>query len=69
MKTVLPYICVRGDVYKAEIVGYYGDGAGTSRAEAVFDTTVPIPRLLFWRDKSELPAAYSVDVLGTVLVD
>jgi hypothetical protein len=69
MKTVLPYICVRGDVYKGEIVGYFGDGAGTSRAEAVFDTTVPVPRLLFWRDKSELPAAYSVDVLGTSLVE
>jgi type II secretory pathway component PulK len=68
MKSVLPYICVRGDVYKAEIVGYFADGAGTSRAEAVFDTTVPVPRLLFWRDKSELPAAYSVEVLGTELI-
>jgi hypothetical protein len=68
MKTVLPYICVRGDVYRAEIVGYFADGAGTSRAEAVFDTTVSVPRLLFWRDKSELPAAYAVEVLGTDLM-
>lgn len=68
MKSLMPYVCVKGDVYKAEIVGYFADGAGTSRAEAVFDTTVPIPRLLFWRDKSELPAAYSVEVLGTNLM-
>jgi len=68
MKTVLPYICVGGDVYKAEVVGYFADGAGTSRAEAVFDTTVPIPRILHWRDKSDLPAAFSIDVLGISLI-
>ncbi len=68
MRTILPFVCVEGDVYKGEIVGYFGDGAGTSRAEAVFDTTVPVPRLLFWRDKSDLPAAWSVDVLGTNLI-
>jgi hypothetical protein len=68
MKTILPYVCVGGNVFKAEIVGYFADGAGTSRAEAVFDTTVPIPRILHWRDKSDLPAAFSVDVLGISLI-
>ena len=68
MKTILPFVCIGGDVYKAEIVGYFADGAGTSRVEAVFDTTVAIPRLLNWRDKSHLPAAFSVEILGTGLM-
>ncbi len=68
MKSILPFVCIGGDVYKAEIVGYFADGAGTSRIEAVFDTTVPIPRLLNWKDKSHLPAAFSVEVLGTPLI-
>ena len=67
MKTMLPYICTGGDVYRAEVVGYFDDGIATSRCEAVIDTTIPIPRLLFWRDKSFLQAGYSIDVLGVDL--
>lgn len=67
MKTLMKYVCAGGDVYRAEIVGYFPDGIATSRAEAVIDTTVPIPRVLFWRDKSHLPAGYSVESLGVDL--
>jgi len=67
MKALLPFVCTGGDVYQAEIVGYFADGAGTSRAEVVLDTTIPVPRILFWRDKSHLPAGYSVDSLGLEL--
>lgn len=64
MKTMFPLVCAGGDVYRAEIYGYFTDGVATSRCEAVIDTTVPVPRLLFWRDKSQLQAGFSVDVLG-----
>lgn len=64
MKALMPYICTGGDVYRAEIVGYFPDGAGSSRAEVVIDTTVPIPRILFWRDKSHLRGSFSIDALG-----
>lgn len=64
MKTMLPFVCTGGDVYSAEIVGYFDDGVGTSRAEVVVDTTIPIPRILFWRDKSHVQGGYSIDVLG-----
>ncbi len=67
MKQLMTYICTGGDVYRAEIVGYFPDGIGTSRAEAVIDTTVPIPRVLFWRDKSHLTGGYSIDTLGVNL--
>lgn len=64
MGAVLPYICTGGDVFRAEIIGFFPDGIGTSRAEAVIDTIAAKPRLLFWRDKSHLPSGYSVDILG-----
>ena len=64
MKTLMPFICVGGDVYQAEVIGYFGDGVGTARAEAIIDTTVDIPKLIFWRDKSHLQGTFSVDVLG-----
>jgi len=64
MSALLPYICTGGDVFRAEIIGFFPDGIGTSRAEGVIDTIETVPRLLFWRDKSHLPSGYSVDVLG-----
>ena len=67
MKGLMKYVCAGGDVYRAEIVGYFPDGIGTSRAEAVIDTTVPVPRVLFWRDKSHLATGYSIDTLGVAL--
>ncbi len=67
MQNALPYICTGGDVFRAEIIGFFPDGIGTSRAEAVIDTIAAQPRLLFWRDKSHLPSGYSVDTLGRSL--
>ncbi len=65
MRTMLPFLCARGSVYQAEVVGFFDDGIGTGRAEAIIDTTaLPIPRILFWRDKSHLQSGYSLDVLG-----
>ena len=65
MKDLMPFICAKGAVYRAEIVGYFGDGRGTSRAEAVLDTTVPVPQVLLWRDKSHLQTGYSIEALGS----
>jgi len=64
MRTLMPFICVGGEVYQAEVIGYFGDGVGTSRAEAIIDTTADIPKLIFWRDKTHLQGTFSIDVLG-----
>lgn len=64
MKQMLPFICVGGDVHKAELVGYFDDGMGSSRAEVVIDRTGAFPRIVFWRDKSHLPLGYQLDTLG-----
>ena len=68
MKLLMPFVCAGGDVYRAEIAGYFADGAGTSRAEVVLDTTEEIPRVLFWRDKSHLRQGFSVELMGTQLI-
>lgn len=66
MKLIAPFICCKGAVYRAEIIGYFENGEATSRAEVVYDTTEPLPRLLFWRDKSHLPLGETVTRLGIV---
>ena len=64
MKLLTPFICAKGDVYRAEIVGYFDSNRIRSRAEVILDTTVPLPRILFWRDKSHLQSGYSKELLG-----
>ena len=64
MKQLMPFITTRGDVHRAQIVGYYEDGGTASRAEVVFDATGEVPRIVFWRDISHLGRGYSVDLLG-----
>lgn len=66
MQTISPFVCCKGDVYRAEIIGYFENGEATSRAEVVYDTTEALPRLLFWRDKSHLPLGETVTRLGIV---
>ena len=67
MRALMPYICSGGNVFRAEIVGYFGDGRGTSRSEVVFDTTAAVPQILLWRDKSHLQTGYSIEALGSEL--
>ena len=67
MIALMPYVCAGGQVYRAEVVGYFADGAGSSRAEVVLDAMEEVPRILFWRDKSHLRSSFSVEVLGTQL--
>lgn len=67
MKVMTPFICARGHVFQCEVVGYFQDGVATSRAEVILDMTQPVPRTLFWRDKSHLQSGHSVDVLGVGL--
>lgn len=69
MRAVLPFICVGGDVYKAEIVGFFDDGIGSSRAEVILDATAAIPRILSWRNKSHLQTAWDIDTLGRNLIE
>jgi hypothetical protein len=64
MKQLMPFVNAGGDVYRAQIVGYFQGGEASNRAEAVFDATGTSPRLLFWRDISHLGRGYAVETLG-----
>lgn len=64
MKQLMPFVNAGGDVYRAQVVGYYQGGQASSRAEAVFDATTTTPRLVFWRDISHLGRGYAVETLG-----
>ena len=68
MQLMFPFVCVGGDVFKAEVVGFFDDSVATSRAEVILDQTVPtVPRILFWRDKSHLPSGFTIETLMSEL--
>jgi type II secretory pathway component PulK len=48
------YVTARTFVYRVQSVGYYDSGGATSRVEAVIDTNLGRPRIVYWRDLSAL---------------
>jgi hypothetical protein len=64
MKVLMPFITGAGNVYRAQIVGYFQGAQAASRAEVVFDATSPMPRVVLWRDLTHLGRGYSLDMLG-----
>lgn len=64
MRLLMPFITGGGDVFRAQVVGYYQSGQAASRAEVVFDATRSPVRLLFWRDISHLGRGYALETLG-----
>ena len=64
MKALTPFLTAGGDVYRAQIVGYFEDGAAAARSEVVIDATQMIPRILFWRDVTHLGRGYPLELLG-----
>ncbi|MBM4002217.1 MAG: general secretion pathway protein GspK [Planctomycetes bacterium] len=69
MRQLLPFVCAAGDVYRAQVIGYFQDGSAASRAEVIFDATQSIPRILRWRDMSHLGRGYALETLGVDLED
>ena len=67
-KELLPYVTTRGDVFRAQVVGYFDGGGVSARAEVVIDATIPLPRILFWRDISHLGRGYALQTLGVDLM-
>jgi hypothetical protein len=50
MKALLPYVTCGGQVYRAQIIGYFEEGGPMARAEVVVDATVTPPRPVSWTD-------------------
>lgn len=64
MRALMPFVCAGGDVYRAQVVGYYQSGEASSRVEAIFDASAAPARVLFWRDLSHYGRGYAVETLG-----
>lgn len=64
MRLLTPFINGGGDVFRAQVIGYYQVDGFQSRNEVILDSTLPLPRILFWRSLSHLPQGYPVEVLG-----
>jgi len=64
MRLLMPFVTGGGDVYRAQVVGYYQSGQASSRAEVVFDATRSPVRVVFWRDISHLGRGYALETLG-----
>jgi hypothetical protein len=64
MKQLVPFINAGGDVYRAQVVGYYQGFGASARVEVVIDGSGLAPRVLFWRDLSHLGRGYPLEVLG-----
>lgn len=59
MQTLDPYFTARGDVYRAQILGYFDGGGPVTRLEAMVDGTQKPPRIIFQRDLNDLGHGYS----------
>jgi len=64
MKSLEPYVCTGGAVYRAQIVGYYDGGGPNARLEVLFDATQSPPAVLSWNDISHLGQGYPLEMLG-----
>ncbi|MBX9581880.1 MAG: general secretion pathway protein GspK [Gemmataceae bacterium] len=53
-KKVEKYVTGRTMVYRVQALGYFAEGGPTARVEAVVDTNQGAPRVLFFRDLSDL---------------
>lgn len=64
MKLLMPILTAGGDVYGAQVVGYFEGKNSSSRAEVIVDATSVNPKVAYWRDLSHLGRGFDVAVLG-----
>lgn len=64
MKALLPFVTGGGDVYRAQIVGFFDQSSPTSRVEVVIDATTSPPRQVYWKNLRDLGPGYPLDLLG-----
>ena len=60
LQTLERYVTARSSVYRVQSVGYFDGGGPTARVEAVIDTNGGNPRIVYWRDLSELNKGFDL---------
>jgi DNA uptake protein ComE-like DNA-binding protein len=69
MKRLMPLVTAGGNVYRAQVVGYFDEEGPAYRIEAVVDATGTSPFVKRRRDLVEQGPGYTLDVLGTAVDD
>ncbi len=64
MKRLMPLVTCGGDIFRAQVVGYYEADGPYTRLEAIVDNTGSSPQITAIRDLSPLGAGFSVEQLG-----
>jgi len=64
MRLLTPFVTGGGDVYRAQVVGYFDDGEASARMEVILDATAVPPTVVFWRDLSHLGRGHALETLG-----
>lgn len=59
MRALDPFITAHGDVYRAQILGFFDGGGPVSRIEVIVDGTEIPPRVVFHRDLDALGRGYT----------
>jgi DNA uptake protein ComE-like DNA-binding protein len=58
IQTLERYITTRSQVYRVQSIGYFDNGGPMVRLEAVIDTNLGKPRILYYRDLTQLGRAF-----------
>ncbi|TWU47198.1 General secretion pathway protein K [Rubripirellula tenax] len=64
LRQVTPLLTGGGDVYRAQIVGYFEGAGASARVEVIIDATTVNPKIVSWRDLSHLGRGFDQSVLG-----
>jgi type II secretory pathway component PulK len=60
LKALEQYITARSLVYRIQSIGYFDGGGPTARIEAVIDGNNQRPRIISWRDLTELGKGFEL---------
>ena len=64
MRQLLPLWTGGGDVYRAQIVGYFETIGASHRSDVTIDATTVNPKIIAWRDLGHLGRGFDLSVLG-----
>jgi hypothetical protein len=60
LRTLERFVTARTQVYRVQVVGHFAEGGPSMRVEAIIDTNRGRPRVVYWRDLSELGRGFAL---------
>lgn len=64
LQSLEKYITASSQVYRVQSIGYFDQGGPSARIEAVVDTNGGMPRILYWRDLTELGSGFDLQAIS-----